>query len=285
MMEPSPAFVLRNPSATGPVVISVPHAGRDYRREHSTRLRPPIERLAALEDRLVDMLVSGIADAPTLIASTPRVWIDLNRHEAEIDPGLVENMVASRLMLTAKVRNGLGLIPRRLAGIGELWRTRLTKLDVETRLATIHRPYHATLARLLATARSREGTAVLLDLHSMPPLRATQSSAAPNIVIGNRFGQSAAPWATAALIGTCKRFGLSWGANTPYAGGYIIERHAAPTTGVHALQLEIDRSLYLDAALHGPDSCGVAAMQRFVVAVVDDLSIAAINSALPIAAE
>lgn len=284
MAQASLAFVLINPDATGPVIVSVPHAGRDYAPEHLTRLRLPPERLRTLEDRLVDQLALGLESAPALVARTPRVWIDLNRHEAEIDPGLVEEMTASRLMLTPKVRSGLGLIPRRLAGAGELWRGRISREDVERRIATVHRPYHAELQRLIEASLARHGVAVLLDLHSMPPLERPGQDAA-RIVIGNRYGQSAAAWATASLLGSAARFGFVTAENTPYAGGYIADRHGAPRNGVHALQLEIDRSLYLDAQFEQVAPARLVRAQAFVRAAVTDLTRAALDSALPLAAE
>lgn len=284
MAAVSPAFALLNPEATGPVILSVPHAGRDYTSEHLARLRPPPERLRALEDRLVDQLALSLEKSPALIARTPRVWIDLNRHEAEIDPGLVEEMIASQLMLTPKVRSGLGLIPRRLAGVGELWRGQLGKVDVENRIATVHRPYHAELKRLTEHSLARHGVAVLLDLHSMPPLdRPGQAPA--RIVIGNRYGQSAAAWATASLMATSARFGFAAVENTPYAGGFIADRHGAPQAGVHAVQLEVDRSLYLDPSLEQVSPVGLVKTQTFVRAAVADLTRAALDSALPLAAE
>lgn len=284
MAAPGPAYALTNSDCSGPVILSVPHAGRDYAPDHLARLRLPAEHLRTLEDRLVDALVHGIDTAPAVIARTPRVWIDLNRHEAEIDPGLVEQMVASQLMLTPKVRAGLGLVPRRLAGIGELWRGRLSRADVEARIAEVHRPYHAELNRLIGRSMALHGVAVLLDLHSMPPLE-RPGRASPRIVIGNRYGQSAAPWATASLMATSARFGLGAAENTPYAGGYIVDRHGTPRTGVHAVQLEIDRSLYLDARLEQVDSAKIPSAQAFVRAVVEELTIAALESALPLAAE
>lgn len=284
METPSPAFELIDAQAGGPVVLSVPHGGRDYTSAHRARLRPPAEKLMALEDRLVDALVGGLG-APALVARRPRAWIDLNRHEAEIDPGLVDGAVASRLMLTPKVRGGLGLVPRRLAGVGELWRGRLPLADVEDRIRTVHRPYHAALTRLLQDALRTNGIAILLDLHSMPPLGAQDGTASPQIVIGNRYGHTAAAWSTARIAATCARLGLSWRENSPYAGGHIVERHGAPFRGVHAVQLELDRTLYLDECQQDCDPDGVGFCRGFLRALIADLSAAARDSALPLAAE
>lgn len=284
MTGPAPAFDLLNPAARGPVVLSVPHAGRDYTDGHRAMIRPPPDRLLPLEDRLVDELVRGVVDAPALIARAPRSWIDLNRHEAEIDPGLVDGVVASRLMLTAKVRNGLGLIPRRLAGVGEIWRGRLPLAAVEERLVAAHRPYHAELKRLLARALDANGVAVLLDIHSMPPLARPDGPPA-RVVIGNRYGQTAAPWLGHAIAATCRRAGLPVQENAPYAGGHIVERHGAPSQGVHAVQLELDRSLYLDPTLRFCDPDKLADMRRLLADIIATVTRAALDEALPLAAE
>lgn len=284
MTQASPAFELRDANAAGPVVLSVPHGGRDYAAEHRARLRPPAEKLIALEDRLVDEVAHGLG-APALVALRPRAWIDLNRHEAEIDPGLVNGAIASRLMLTPKVRNGLGLIPRRLAGVGEIWRGRLSLAEVRARIDEIHRPYHAALSALIGRTLGEHGIAILIDLHSMPPLAREPRESAPRVVIGNRYGHTATPWVTARVAATCARFGLGWRENSPYAGGHIVERHGAPARGVHAVQLELDRTLYLDPSLERCDPDGLAFCREFLKALVTDLGAAALDSALPLAAE
>lgn len=285
MDQSSPAFTIANADAGGPVLLSVPHAGRAYSEAHRARLRPPAEKLVPLEDRLVDQVALGQTLAPVLVAQSPRSWIDLNRHEAEIDPSLVEGAVASRLMLTPKVRNGLGLVPRRLAGVGELWRGRLDIGDIDQRIASVHRPYHAALKHRLAAMLERHGIAILIDLHSMPPVARQNGEPAPRIVIGNRFGQAAAPWLTARAADACTRAGLRWQENTPYAGGHIIERHGNPARGVHALQIEIDRTLYLDAAQDRCEPHGLARTRAFLTSLVRDLQNSASDSAWPLAAE
>lgn len=283
MATASPAFALLNADATGPVVISVPHAGRAYSAEHRALMRPPVEKIVALEDRHVDTLVQHLSGVPVLVAQAPRAWIDLNRHEAEVDPGLVDGMIASRLMLTPKVRNGLGLIPRRLAGVGEIWRGRLRHGDVASRIAHVHRPYHHALKALLDRARTAHGVAILIDLHSMPPL-AERSGPAPRVVIGNRFGHTAGAWVTACATAACARFDLGWCENTPYPGGYIVERHGIPSLSVHALQIELDRSLYLDEAGEvAPEA--IEPIRHFLSELVAELTVAALGSALPQAAE
>ena len=285
MDSPKP-FRLVNPDALGPVVVSVSHAGRDYDGGWAEALRPPLGAIVALEDRYADFLAHLVTDAPVVIAQGPRACIDLNRHPSELDPGMVDGAIASRLILSPKVRSGLGVIPRRLSGVGDLWNRRLSLSEVEERVAAFHRPYHQALSDLLRRALAHNGIAVLLDLHSMPSLPPSGDPAsAPAVVIGNRFSQSASAWVTARTAALCQSNGLNWRENSPYAGGYIIERHGAPARGVHAIQVEIDRSLYLDAYFDRPDPDGIGRMQEFVSTLVRELSAGALDQALPLAAE
>lgn len=280
---PSPAFEAIAAEADGPLILSVPHAGRDYSDALKARLRPPVERLIVLEDRRVDEVARGISGVPTLIATRPRAWIDLNRHETEIDPAMIDNgPPASRLTLSTKVRSGLGLVPRRLSGAGELWRGKLPAADLAARIAADHRPYHATLERMIARARARFGVAVLLDLHSMPPLT---DAAGTRLVIGTRFGLTAAPDYVAGIAAAATRAGVTWAENSPYAGGHIVERHGDPRRGVHAIQLELDRSLYLDARLDRCDPNGLAFTRALLRDVIHRLTDIALAGALPLAAE
>lgn len=279
--QPSSSFELIAGDATGPVILSVPHAGRDYPAELTLRLRPPVERLVSLEDRMVDAVARGIAGVATVIARRPRAWIDLNRHETEFDPGMIEDgPPASRVNLSSKVRSGLGLVPRRLSGVGELWRGRLPAAQLARRIAEDHQPYHARLAELLAQARARHGVAILVDLHSMPPL-----AEGAQLVIGTRFGLSAAPAFIAPVIAAATRAGLSVQENSPYAGGHIVERHGDPRRNVHALQLELDRTLYLDRALDRCDPAGLARSQAFLRDAIGRLADAALGQSVALAAE
>lgn len=279
--QPFSSFELIAGDATGPVILSVPHAGRDYPAELTLRLRPPVERLVTLEDRMVDAIARGVAGVATLIARRPRAWIDLNRHETEVDPGMIENgPPASRVTLSTKVRSGLGLVPRRLSGVGELWRGRLPAAELARRIAEDHRPYHDTIADLLARARARHGVAILVDLHSMPPL-----AEGAQLVVGTRFGLSAAPGFVAPVIAAAACASFSVQENSPYAGGHIVERHGDPRRNVHAVQLELDRTLYLDRALDRCDPAGLARTQAFLRDAIGRLAEAALGPSIPLAAE
>lgn len=267
----APSFRIIGPSGAqeapeSPVVLSVPHAGRDYPLALRAALRAPLASLAALEDRHVDAIALAARGCETLLLQmTPRAWIDLNRGEHERDPLLDDG--AGRGNLSAKVRAGLGLVPRRTAHTGELWRRRLCADEVEARIVADHRPYHQALADTLAAARARFGIAVLLDIHSMPPIAGGRA----RIVIGDRFGRAAAARFVNRLEAEVDAAGIRQALNTPYAGGHILERHGRPHDQVHAIQLEIDRSLYLDQRLDTPGP-GMPVVIRLVRSLIDALA-------------
>lgn len=257
-----------------PVVISVPHSGRDYPPALRAMLRAPVGALAALEDRLVDAVAEAARGGETmLVQRRPRAWIDLNRAETERDPRLDEGASSpTQPIASAKVRSGLGLVPRRTAQSGDLWSRRLSAAEVEARIAEDHRPYHAALAEALAAARARFGAAVLLDLHSMPSI---PGAATPQLVIGDRFGRAAAHRFVHRVEAEAEAAGLRHALNSPYPGGHILDRHARPQAGIHGVQLELDRALYLDR--RGELSAGFAravAPVRGVIAALADEALA-----------
>lgn len=259
MDQISPPFVRLGPRVPAtPLVLSVPHAGREYPPALLAISRLPAEALAGLEDRFVDRLVGEIPrlGVVTFVARRARAWIDLNRDERELDPVMVvAPPPADRLIASAKLRAGLGLIPRRIPGVGDIWRRRLTDAEVEARLASVHRPWHTAIAQALEAARARFGVAFLIDLHSMPPL-AGQAAGRPGarIVLGDRYGLSCAPRLAEAVARVAVDAAVPLAHNAPYAGGYTLERQARPAVGVHALQIEVDRSLYLAGDLRTPGS-------------------------------
>lgn len=248
-----------------PVVLSVPHAGRDYPAVMAAALRAPTAQLSALEDRHVDAVALGARlDETLLLQDAPRAWIDLNRAEHERDPLLDDG--ARRSPLSAKVRAGLGIVPRRTAATGDVWRRRLGADEVEARIAADHRPYHEALGAALARARDRFGVAILLDIHSMPSLPGGRT----RVVVGDRFGRAASARFVQRVESEIAGAGLAHALNSPYAGGYILERHARPSEQVHGVQLEIDRALYLDARLDQPGP-GLARTVTLVRAIIDAL--------------
>jgi N-formylglutamate amidohydrolase len=256
-------------AANGPVLLSVPHAGRDYAL-YETQLRVPLAAVRPLEDRYADRLADqAIAqDVPTIIADAPRLAIDLNRAPEDLDPAMVRGKASRGAPLTAKARGGLGLIPSRLADCGSLWRRALDPQDVDARVHEVYDPWHTTIAAHMNRTRAIWGGAILVDLHSMPTL---DGDDAPQFVIGDRFGRSASSHIAEAAMAVLSGAGYRVASNIPYAGGEIARRHANPAANVHALQVEIDRGLYLDAASDrtGP---GLIVMQQLVAALIAALS-------------
>ncbi|SMF61469.1 N-formylglutamate amidohydrolase [Allosphingosinicella indica] len=269
-----------------PVVLSVPHAGRNYSEALLASARVPLATLAALEDPLVDRLAwRAQADgAVAIVARAPRAEIDLNRDEREVDPAMiVPPPPGHTLLASARIRGGLGLVPARLGG-ATLWNARLSASELVRRIETIHRPYHAAIAGALEAARRRFGVAVLIDCHSMPPRRRDDPDRA-DIVLGDRHGTSSGPAYVAAASAQVRRAGYSVSRNAPYAGGHITGRHGRPSADIHAFQVEIDRSLYLDAASRepGPGFDRIAQLLGDIAAAVVAQAIA--DGALPEAAE
>ncbi len=256
--------------ARSPVVISIPHAGRSYPTALAVMLRAPVNRLVSLEDRYADVLANDSIQAgfEVITAQVPRLWIDLNRAVSDVDPEMIEPPFLQSGPLSQKVRGGLGLIPRHLAGLGNIWQEPLTHGALAARINGVHRPYHAALTSALDAARRHFGCAILIDLHTMPPLK-TASPA--DVVIGDRFGRSADARLTDVARVVFERAGLRVGLNTPYPGGFIIEHHAAPGRSVYGIQIELDRRLYLDGDLLQP-TVGVLPMQQVVRKLAESLA-------------
>jgi N-formylglutamate amidohydrolase len=255
-----------------PVLVAVPHAGRAYPAPVLARMRDPLAAQLRLEDRLVDRLGRMIAQATgagLLVAHAPRALMDLNRAEDDIDWDMIEGGRPDDLAELSsgaaqngnrRARSGLGLVPRRLPGTGEIWRGRLARSELAARIAGIHRAYHSFLADELDRIRKVWGAALLIDLHSMPPLRpADGEEHASQIVLGDRFGVSCHPSLMGAALRHLDARGVPAAQNRPYSGGYVLDRHGAPQRGVHAVQVEVCRATYLDHRLAEPGE-GLAGM-------------------------
>jgi N-formylglutamate amidohydrolase len=270
-----------------PVLLSVPHAGRDYPDVVFDALRLPKAALLRLEDRYADLLARKVMALgyPAVIAHRARAWIDLNRDENDLDVEMVRGADrASYPAPGAKQRGGLGLIPRRLSGDGDLWKHQFELDDVENRVASFHRHYHTAISQILEQMRRKFGVAILLDLHSMPPLRQAMVAPVPRFVIGDRFGKSAASRFAELLMEQIRGRGFPVALNHPYSGEYILTRHALPRANIHAVQLEVDRSLYLDSGLCEPGP-GLNRITSLVAELVAALTDEALGSTTLIAAE
>jgi N-formylglutamate amidohydrolase len=182
--------------------------------------------------------------------------IDLNRSADDIDWGMVRGpkpRMTRHSLANRRSRNGLGLVPRRLPGMGEIWRRALDRSELDSWIAGIYHPYHAALSHELERLRDRWGTALLIDLHSMPPLPKAHPHDQPaEFVIGDRFGASCEPGLVDLAIRYLANNGRRVAHNRPYAGGYVLDRYGQTARGIHAIQIEVCRSTYLDARLDQP---------------------------------
>jgi N-formylglutamate amidohydrolase len=286
MTSSHPFSIFGATEPTYPLIISVSHAGRHYPDAMKLLARLPETRLRPLEDRYADALADGAfaAGIQGIVANTARAWIDLNRSESECDPGFIDLPVGTLPLVSAKVRGGLGLIPRRISNGGDIWHRRVGTDDLNDRIAQYHRPYHQTLGAMLDRARAKFGVAILLDIHSMPTVPQTSGGPSAQIVIGDSFGRTAHDRFTGCAAALTEQHGLIAAINHPYAGGHILQRHARPQNGVHAIQVEIDRSLYLDADYDQPTVC-LEQMRHFIVALAFALIDEALEQPQAIAAE
>jgi N-formylglutamate amidohydrolase len=286
MAETTPPFRRLGPQVpASPIVLSVPHAGRRYGDALLNAARLPRLKLEALEDRLVDRLVwRAVADgAVAVVAEAPRAEIDLNRDETELDPALVvPRPHPSRITESPRTRGGLGLVPARIAGAGAIWRQRIPAEEIERRIDAVYRPYHDALESALLAARDRFGVAVLLDCHSMPP-RAVPGREPP-VVLGDRYGASLAAALMDAAEAAVRRAGLAVARNAPYAGGEITRRYGRPAEDLHALQIELDRSLYLAPDLRTPGP-GFDRIASLIADIARAVSAAALEPPQAVAAE
>ncbi len=272
------AFVLAGGAASAiPVLVAAPHAGRLYPPSLMQDFRHRAADALRLEDRHIDAVAQGVAQATgagLLVARAPRAMIDLNRAPEDIDWDMVERAarpIGGTPLPSRRARSGLGLFPRRLPGLGELWRRRLDAGDVSARLGGIHEPYHLALEAQLMRLRERWGAALLVDLHSMPPLPVRPGQAAAQIVVGDRFGSSCHGSIVATAFAHFAQCGREAAHNRPYAGGYVLDRHGDPRKGIHVIQIEIDRSRYLDEKLVEPGE-GMASMIADINALVSKLA-------------
>ena len=285
---PEPTYDLTMPKGeVGAVVFSSPHSGAAYPDSMKERTHLPLRVLRSSEDAFVDALFASAPDfgAPLLAARLPRAWIDLNRAADEIDPALVAG--APRGIKSPRINAGLGVIPRVVAESRTIYSGKISMREARARIADAHTPYHRRLTELLEAARAQHGQAILFDCHSMPNDALAGSpmvnGARPEIVLGDRFGAACDRWLMEAAMDMFAAAGFRVARNAPFAGGYITQHYGRPGRGIHAIQIEIDRSLYMDEA-HIAKNNRFSYMERQLRDIIRKLCDLG-RDAMPIAAE
>jgi len=257
--EPAPArpagFEVRRAALPGappptPVIFASPHSGRLYPEDMMSAAALDARAIRRSEDAFVDQLVEAApaAGAALITASYARAYIDVNRDAFELDPGMfIDELPDFARSRTARVAAGLGAIAKVVSEGQEIYARKLTFAEAQGRIDGAHRPYHAALTQLIAEAQAAHGVAILVDWHSMPSIAARAAGVGGcDMVLGDRFGAACSNTLTRLVEREFEARGYRVVRNTPYAGGYTTEHYGRPARRVHALQIELNRALYLD---------------------------------------
>jgi len=245
-----PYLLSRPVRQRAPLVFASPHSGRDYPESFIAAARLDPLALRRSEDGFVDELFAAAPEhgAPLLAATFPRVFCDVNREPWELDPGMFDGPLPAWVnSASPRVGAGLGTIARVVATGEAVYRRKLSFAEAEDRIRRFWQPYHAALAALIAETRDEFGVCLLIDCHSMPTHPA-QVGNPPDFVLGDAHGTACAPRATRLVEEALIGMGYRVRRNDPYAGGYVTRHYGRPREGVHALQIEIARPLYMDEA-------------------------------------
>jgi N-formylglutamate deformylase len=242
--------VIRAPSVqTLPVVFSSPHSGRDYSDAFMATARLDQATLRRSEDSYVDEIFAAapLHGAPLIAATFPRAFCDVNREAWELDPAMFEDILPPWVNTTsARVGAGLGTIARVVANGEAIYGIRLRFADAQSRVRACWQPYHDALSELIGQTVAQFGVCLLIDCHSMPATATTNRRPPPDIVLGDAHGSACAPAITRAMDRFFDSRGYLTRRNDPYAGGYVTRHYGRPRNGVHAIQIEIARALYMD---------------------------------------
>ena len=245
--------LLRPVKLATPLVLASPHSGSDYPRSFLDLARLDQLTLRLSEDCYVDELIGSgpTHGVPLLKALFPRTYVDANREALELDPQMFEDALPSGAVTDSpRVAAGLGSIPRLAANDREIYGRKLPFAEAERRLDTCYHPYHRALVGLIAESRERFGGCLLLDCHSMPSVGGQGERDAGrsrvDFVLGDCFGASCSEAVTAAVERCLRAEGANVRRNNPYSGGYVTQHYGRPTEGIHVLQIEINRAIYMD---------------------------------------
>jgi N-formylglutamate amidohydrolase len=262
---PPPFEIIEPAEWRAPIIFNSPHSGSVYPDEFLNASRIDLPTLRRSEDSFMDELIAELSARgfPVVRVNFPRSYVDVNREPYELDPrmftGRLPSFANTRSM---RVAGGLGTIPRVVGDGQEIYRERLSVDDALTRIETLYKPYHRALRRLINRVHQTFGAVVMVDCHSMPSIGVSRDEPRrPDIVIGDRYGTSCAPLLPDRVEETMSRLGYSVGRNKPYAGGFITEHYGNPASGLHAIQLEFNRAIYMDERRRekGPRFAQVAA--------------------------
>ena len=249
--ELDPPFEVIEPAVPqGPVLFNSPHSGSSYPRAFLANSRLDMATLRRSEDTFVDDLFSGVVAQgyPLMRAHFPRCYVDVNREPYELDPRMFEGRLPSFANTRSmRVAGGLGTVARVVGDAQEIYDRRIPVDDALARIESLYKPYHRALRRLFTALHRDFDAAVLVDCHSMPSNAGIREERArPEFVIGDRYGTACVDVVADVTEQTLRELGYTVSRNKPYAGGFITEHYGNPAAGLHAIQLEVNRALYMD---------------------------------------
>ncbi len=276
----APVEVIMPSGQTVPAVFSSPHSGADYPSDFVARSRLDFATLRRSEDSFVDELFAAAPahGAPLLRALFPRAFVDPNREPFELDPAMFEDALPSYANTASpRVAAGLGTIARVVANGEEIYAGPLRFAEAQHRIEQYYRPYHAALHEVLTATRARFGGCLLIDCHSMPsvggPMERDAGRARVDFVLGDCHAGSCAPPVIDRAEAVLRDLGYNVARNTPYSGGFVTQHYGRPADGLHALQIEINRGLYMDevAISRGPGFAVLAERLQVLIRALGDI--------------
>ncbi len=284
-----PPFVMTRPGMRNTsVIFASPHSGRDYQTGFLQRAALDTQAIRSSEDAFVDQLfdMAPVHGAPFLAAGAPRAFVDLNRASDELDPALIDGV--RRVAHSPRIASGLGVIPRVVANGRPIYRGKISYDEAQARIAGFWRPYHDMLQTLIEESHALFDEAILIDCHSMPHEALENVGPAggprPDVVIGDRFGAAASAAIVERIEAAFGAAGLRVVRNMPFAGAYITQHYGRPSRRQHAVQIEIDRALYMNERTIQP-AAGFHAFRKLIGSVVAEISAIGRPDEIRVAAE
>jgi N-formylglutamate amidohydrolase len=249
--EFDPPFEALEPAEIrGPLLFNSPHSGRIYPQAFLEASRLDLVTLRRSEDSFVGELIEGVVGRghPVMRAHFPRCYVDVNREPYELDPRMFDGRLPSFANTRSmRVAGGLGTVARVVGDAQEIYDQRISVAEAMRRIDGLYKPYHRSLRRMFMRLHHEFGAAILVDCHSMPSSTGGRDERPrADLVLGDRYGTSCVPLVAETIEHCLREFGYMVSRNKPYAGGFITEHYGNPATGLHAIQLEINRALYMD---------------------------------------